>query len=163
MTAKILNGKKQCIKCGEWFDNTSENFHIIRGRTCSSCKSCANKVSKEYYNNNKEKLLAYHKEYYKNYYSENRSKILAKQKEKNANLTDEERLERNAKNREWKRANNYHKTYYAKNKERVKAQHEAYRNRLGEEEVKRRQRRYNQKYAETHNKDWYKHELGKEQ
>jgi 5-methylcytosine-specific restriction endonuclease McrA len=58
---------KQCTRCNEV--KNIDQFHKSKtGKygLSSYCKECSNKYQKEYYNNNKNRLLKYQKEYYNN-------------------------------------------------------------------------------------------------
>ena len=60
---------KKCAKCGEWkhileFYKDKNGIYGVRAQ----CKECQKKYSKEYYENNKEKVLERGKEYNRNNY-----------------------------------------------------------------------------------------------
>ena len=62
---------KRCTKCGENKPNTNEYFYFqnkSKGTLRSRCKVCNNDKDKgkEYYENNKDKILKYKKKYYEN-------------------------------------------------------------------------------------------------
>lgn len=134
---------KICKKCNQEKELTDfyANKKSSDGRI-DSCKVCF----KIWQNDNKEKILAYRKEYYKlnkeksiSYYKENRDRYLKQMKEYNNSNKDKNKTYRiinkeeiALKKREWYQANKekcrdrykekyveYHKEYYKKNKERM--------------------------------------------
>lgn len=89
--------EKVCTKCKTLYLNAEESFYKCKKYKDGleyDCKICSKKRRKEYYDNNKEKVLKRHKvarekytksnkykEYTKAYYYKNREKILAKKRE----------------------------------------------------------------------------------
>ena len=64
---EIIDGKLECSKCKTWYPATSEYFYkskIYSTGLSSQCKICINKHQKEYYNNNKEKIITRVRKYY---------------------------------------------------------------------------------------------------
>ena len=71
---------KRCTKCGEWLVASTYNFH--KDKQCeyglkSQCKKCRAERSKQYYEDNKDKISEYHKQWYEN----NKDKILEQHKQ----------------------------------------------------------------------------------
>ena len=67
----VIMELKRCTKCGENKPNTNEYFYFqnkSKGTLRSRCKVCNNDKDKgkEYYENNKDKILKYKKKYYEN-------------------------------------------------------------------------------------------------
>lgn len=74
---------KKCSKCGRWLVANNVNFakdKRIKNGLRACCKECKNKHSREYYEQNRDKVLERQKEFDKKYYERNKDKILSRQK-----------------------------------------------------------------------------------
>jgi hypothetical protein len=69
--------KKVCIKCKEEKELTEFYYRKDTNKFFNTCKLCKNKIKKEYYKNNKEKICVINKEYKEN----NKEKVIKWDKE----------------------------------------------------------------------------------
>jgi 5-methylcytosine-specific restriction endonuclease McrA len=112
---------KQCSKCKE--SKSLDQFYKYKNGkygVTSICKKCKKRLVKEYYNNNRDKIAKYHKEYNKEYRNNNRDKIAK-----------------------------YYKEYYDNNRDKIAKYHKEYiqteRGKLLNK-LKSQNRRYKEKY-----------------
>ena len=132
---------KRCTKCGEWLVASTYNFH--KDKQCeyglkSQCKKCRAERSKQYYEDNKDKISEYHKQYYegnkdkkleqhKQYYENNKDKKLEQCKqyyEGNRDKILEQCKQYYEDNKD--KISEYHKQWYENNKDKILEQHKQY-------------------------------------
>ena len=141
---------KKCSKCGEWLVASTVNFYKAKSGKYGlrgSCKKCHAKYKKQYYEDNKEKILEYNKQYYKDnkeYYKEYR--------EDNKEYYKEYRED----NKEYYKE--YNKEYYKDNKEYYKEYNKEYKKQYYEDNKEYKKQYYedNKEKISEHNKQYYK-------
>lgn len=62
----IVDGKKECSMCGTVKPFDAEHFAKKREKLAAHCKECSAKLSKQFYEKNKERVLAEYREKYAN-------------------------------------------------------------------------------------------------
>ena len=121
---------KKCSKCGQWLVANNVNFgkdKRLKSGLRACCKECKNKHSREYYEQNRDKVLARQKEHDKKYYERNKYKILSRQK----TYREQNKDKISAQHKEYREQNKdkiavYKKEYYEQNKDKILAQKKEY-------------------------------------
>ena len=164
---------KRCGKCGEWLVACKVNFYKNKGkkyRLASKCKKCEAEQKKQWYKENRDKIVECHKQYYEN----NKDKIVEKQKQYRENNKDkkaeyDKQYRENNKDKIAERNKQYYennkdkilekqKQYYENNKDKILEQQKQY-SENNKYKIAERNKQYYENNKDKHAKwmkQWYK-------